>query len=412
MKLSLFTPSNDFRYLGETYNSLLAQPGVDWEWVIVPNGPAQAQQLPDAIIKDDRVRLVPYDKIDCPPKIGALKKFACKQCQGDAFVELDHDDLLVPGVLTLVQKRLAAGAGFVYSDTAIFLADKGRWKSESFGAEWGWEDYPFQVYGQALLANRCFPVTARSLCQIFYAPDHIRCWSREAYEKAGGHDAEMLVADDHDLICRTYLTGLPFMHTGTAGYLYRRHDENSFMHYNPEVQQGQSANCDKYLYKLIDAWTKREQLGYLDLTCKGGRGYKLLETLQNTPSNSVGCVKAYDVLHFVEQIAVRQLFQEIYRVLAPDGWLCAYAPSTDGSGGFAPTTQSLWNRNTFRYVSEQQPWEEWDQPRCKFQLLRAVNEFPADNFRDYNLAYVRADLVAVKGQRLPGRIYFSDRQGV
>ena len=41
MKISLFTPVNDSRYLAQTYGSLLAQGISDWEWIIVPNSAAK-----------------------------------------------------------------------------------------------------------------------------------------------------------------------------------------------------------------------------------------------------------------------------------------------------------------------------------------------------------------------------------
>ena len=42
LKLSVFTPTHDPRWLPELYRSLAAQTHPDWEWVIVPNGPKGA----------------------------------------------------------------------------------------------------------------------------------------------------------------------------------------------------------------------------------------------------------------------------------------------------------------------------------------------------------------------------------
>ena len=30
-----------------------------------------------------------------------------------------------------------------------------------------------------------FDVNARSLCEIAYAPDHVRCWTKQAYKALG-----------------------------------------------------------------------------------------------------------------------------------------------------------------------------------------------------------------------------------
>ena len=57
MLISIFTPTNDTRYLGEVYDSLREQDDVSWEWVIVPNG--DVGSISDSILADDRVRVCP-----------------------------------------------------------------------------------------------------------------------------------------------------------------------------------------------------------------------------------------------------------------------------------------------------------------------------------------------------------------
>ena len=158
--------------------------------------------LPDCIRSDPRVKIVPGGKLH---NIGAMKRRACDAATGDVFIELDHDDLLMPGnTLAEIRKQFQQGAGFVYSDTAVFRFKRetgvSRYNSFTYSEQHGWESYPISVYGRQLQATRTFEITPRSLAEIYYCPDHVRCWSRKAYYEAGGHNPDLSVCDDHEHI--------------------------------------------------------------------------------------------------------------------------------------------------------------------------------------------------------------------
>src|SRR5690348_4542507 len=136
MKISVFTPTHKPDYLAEAHASLAAQQGVDWEWVLVPNG--RAFEVPERIRADARVRVVAAPDWIAKLGVGALKRFSCEQCEGDVLVELDHDDLLVPSALGKIAGAVSDGAGFVYSDFANFRADG---SCEVYDKAYGWESY-------------------------------------------------------------------------------------------------------------------------------------------------------------------------------------------------------------------------------------------------------------------------------
>ncbi|HUU98853.1 MAG TPA: glycosyltransferase family A protein, partial [Phycisphaerae bacterium] len=229
MLLSVFTPTNNPRYLIECLRSLDVQKHKEWEWIIAPNGKSIGE-LPQSVRDHPNVRICPYEG---PSRVGALKKFCCSQAKGEVLVELDHDDVLVPGILQKVAAAVDKGAGFVYSDSAVFIVkDEQTILPVGYSEMWGWETYPFRVYDREFLASRTFDITARSLCEVYYAPDHVRCWKRSVYEKVGGHDDKLEVGDDHDLICRTYLSHTKFTHTNSCGYLYRNHPGNTVKSHN------------------------------------------------------------------------------------------------------------------------------------------------------------------------------------
>jgi glycosyltransferase involved in cell wall biosynthesis len=407
MQLSIFTPTHKPEHLDEAYRSLLVQQYENWEWVIAPNGKAVGN-LPEKIVNDPHVRVVPYHFSPGEvPRIGALKRHTCDQCRGDVFIEMDHDDMLVPGTLPKIAKSVEGGADFVYSDAAVFVDRKDAVWPIGYGEQFGWETYELTVFGKPLLASRAFDASARSVCEIFYAPDHVRCWTREAYYLAGGHDKSQTVGDDHDLICRTYLGGSRFGHIGGCGYLYRTHPGNTVKSHNSEIQAQQARNRDKHLYNLVDEWCKRQGHGYIDLRITHP-DVKLTEDGLSikADTSSIGCIRCFDFLQLVPQTLVPQAMEEIYRVLVPGGWLCSRTPSTRGDAGYGFHFKSFWNEYNVQYFTNwalaKNLYKNW--PKARFQAVRLFTQGHTKKDSENKVLYVYADLCAIKGQRQPGRV--------
>lgn len=393
MLLSLFTPTNNPAYLHETYDSLLRQGHKDFEWVLVPNGGCKPYDIPQRIRNDPRTVIHPYEH----KNVGALKRYACDRSTGGAFIEMDHDDLLVPGALARINKCYEEGAGFVYSDVAGF--DDGKLTPQRYSGEYGWSNYGLRVYNRVFYATRTFPITARSLCSVHYAPDHVRSWSKEAYYRAGGHNQDMLVADDHDLICRTYLAGVTFKHTGACDYLYRFHGGNTVKRYNDEIQKLQKENQDRYMWRLIDEWLRREALKFEQLK----PGYPAHKRLP-FGDNSIGCLKAWNVLQFIPQKHVEFALTEMYRVLVPGGWLCLRVPSTDGRGAWLPAHKSWWNEETIRAMTHKDDAKaQLPSYRGRFQQVRCWTKYDNTEAEKRVLTTLYADLMALKNAPVPGR---------
>lgn len=405
MKLSLVTPTHNPKYLDETYASILAQNYRNIEWVIVPNAARNAELpvIPPDICRDARVRLHEF-RHDGKPRVGELKRFACEKATGDVFVELDHDDMLVPGILEQIAQAAQNGAGFIYSDAASFL-DNEQFTPWGYDERWGWETYDFTVYGKPCRATRNFPLSPKSLCEVYFAPDHVRCWSREAYFKAGGHDANMTVGDDHDLICRTYLTGCKFTYTESCGYLYRHHVQNTVKTHNDQIQQQQNKNRDKYFYKLADEWLRRTGHGYLDLAKKPVQ-YRDGNPVLAAEDGTIGVIRAWwDVLPRIPRDKQTAFMNEVYRVLVPGGYFCAFFPSTEGQEAFAPCYSSLWNEHTFDYYTHKEYGRKLPDRKCRFQLVRRGTLSTSADRKRHRMRDTYVDLLALKGQRTPGRTH-------
>ena len=87
--------------------------------------------------------------------------------------------------------------------------------------------------------------------------------------------------------------------------------------------------------------------------------------------------------HFIEHIPQYQVietFNEIYRILIPEGLFEIFVPPTTGRGAFCdPTHSSFWNDLSFRYFDM-----TWDKGlsesygiKCNFKILenKIINEF-------------------------------------
>jgi O-antigen biosynthesis protein len=418
MHITVVTPTHDTTWLGETWASLQAQAHEDWNWLLLPNGGAT---IPASIRGDNRV-LVLDQETDMVGNVGALKQRLCNQAVGPVIVELDHDDILTPDCLT----EVAAAIGdpykpaFVYSDFVQFWPQH---QSHVFGSAQGWETYPFEYNERIYTAMRAFEPNASSVRQIYYAPNHVRAWTKAAYVAAGGHDPELPVCDDHDLVCRMYLAEVPFRHIPRVLYLYReRCDEtamqNSFRKFRDDgtLEKVHHRNQNRYTWKLAHEWCRRAGLAKYDL---GGRidcpaGYTsvdlhgadvICDVTKGMPfeDNSVGIFRAADFLEHIPREHVIPFMNEMWRCLAPGGWLISRTPSTGGKGAWCdPTHASFWNDLSFRYYSDRRYAAYVPEITCRFEATRVWECYPSDWHKRNELKYVYADLVALKGQRHPG----------
>lgn len=416
MFCSVFTPSHDPTWLSELWDCLKRQTHSDFEWVVVSNGPRSedVQMTVEHISEgDQRVRVIPAD---CPEIIGALKRFACDQCQGELLVEVDHDDLLTPDCLEslVAGAQVCPRASFLFSDSVTLNADG---TSQLFITDNGWQHYDWTYEHRTYQVNRCFQVNPRSLSTILFAPNHVRCWTKSAYRIAGGHNPEFPLADDHEIMVRTYLRGVHFAHIPKPLYIHRLRDDSTSCTMTAEIHERSRAVCDRYLHDMIKEWCKRGHLPMLDL---GGAhncpaGYLAVDkqppcdvkcdVLSGLPfeDSSVGCVRAFDFLEHVPIGSVVPLFNEIWRVLVPGGWLLTMTPAIGddegriGRGAYQdPTHCSFWSSNNFWYVTNREYAKYVPEIRCRFQQVRLYNYYPSDFHRTHLIPYVLSDMVALK----------------
>lgn len=410
MRLSLFTPTHNDKFLLEAYNSLQLQTVTDWEWVIVPNG--DITTINEKIRKDKRVKIVKGgEKLT---NVGALKRLACDAANGDAFIEFDHDDLLVPGeTLQKIKDKFQQGAGFVYSDTAVFKFKSGiepkigmmvSFEPLTWSKQHGWESYPITVYGHKLLASRCFEISPRALCEIYYCPDHVRAWSRKAYYEAGGHNRDLSVCDDQELMIKTYLNGSQFEHTGGCHYLYRMFETNTVVTRNKEIQTLCKQLKEKHTQALIKAWLKQKNYPELNLTTLRESGWNFeRDLLQGFGENQYGHIVANSELQKMAGWQVREFMNEAYRALLPGGYLTISVPDATSPISYADVEwQSRFSSASMQPYVKSQFAKLNGKVNCRFQQINCLEEYPTDWHKENNYKYIRFELVALKGQRHPG----------
>lgn len=401
MRVSLFTPTHTGEFLRELFESIRKQ---DFdEWVIVPNN---GGTVPEEISKDPRVKI--YELPIAPKYVGALKRYACGKCTGDILVELDHDDLLMSGAVKKVREAFEKhpDVGFVYSNTANFQGDFE--KTKRYGEGYGWKYRPVTVEGKEIEEHVAFKPYPSAVSKIWYAPNHVRAWKKSVYDVVGGHREDMRVLDDQELMERMFKV-TRFHHIDECLYLYRITGKNTWIEHNREIQDNVMRLHDEHIVEMVEAWAMREDLllldvgaahnkkaGYIGVDLAGSDIDADLSREWPFGDNSVGVIRAYD---FMEHIADKVHFiNEAYRVLAHGGYLLSETPSTDGRGAFQdPTHVAYYNEHSFWYYTQE---------RYQKYVPAITARFQADTLLTYeprkDIPYVRAYLVAIKGDDLPG----------
>lgn len=409
MLVSVFTPSHDTRYLDDCYESLRGQTLSEWEWVVLLNGGAKEWRPPE---DDDRVRILRGRGLR---GVGAVKAAACDAARGDVLVELDHDDILTPRCLERVAEAFTAhgDAVFVYSDFAQVNAD-GSPNTDRFDERMGWEYSDVDVDGTTYLCCHAMEPLPHNIGYIWYAPNHVRAFRREAYLAVGGYNRQAAVLDDHDLMIRLFFAG-DFVRVPECLYFQRFHGRNtqSDASTNAFIQEQTTRYYRENIEALCAAWSRRRGLGVISL-----RTADTPEIIDIDPGetvfidgespqlpqgpDSVGLIKAVELLQRVPARAA--LFNECYRVLVHGGVVATKTPSTDGRGAFQdPSHVSFYNENSFWYLTQLNLRRSIPDLTARLQIGYLKTYFPSSWEESANIPYVEADLLAVKdGVRLGG----------
>lgn len=404
-KFSIITPEhqkNNVPYLLELYETIVNQTYSDWEWVIYVNGNCKISDIPLEIKSNDKVKVFSGQTHE---NIGFIKNKAFNFGKGDILVEVDHDDLISPNCLQELNKAYQdPEVGFVYSNAVMYdlNPDKVPWNPNN-----GWT-YTIQEFrGEKYYAMDSFPPTSHSMSIIWYAPDHIRTWRKSTYQKLNGHNPELNICDDHELLIRTYLN-TKMVHIPEVLYYYRwiPDGSNTQTLRQQNIQKKTFELFHKYAFQVAEYDADKRNLLKVDISAFYNRRSDCLSLGDETSDvpcdlndgipledNSVFVLYANDILQKLKDPI--KTMSEIYRVLSDGGWAFIEVPSTDGRGAFQdPTHVSYWNENSFWYYTR----------KDKAQYIRNTNirfqEYRLDTvWWENNIAVTNAWLCAIKSDK-------------
>jgi glycosyltransferase involved in cell wall biosynthesis len=207
--VTVFTPAyKTGKKIYRPFQSLLGQTHTNWEWIIVDDSDDDGKtfkMLSDLAKIDHRIQVFkPWEHSGI---IGKIKNWACSLGKGHILVELDHDDELTDYALDWVVKGFEQfpEAGFLYTDCTEIYED-GTSYTYRPGWAFGYGSYSDVEYKGKLYksANAC-NINAKTIRHIISTPNHIRAWKTAFYESIGGHNKELHVADDYEIMVRTFL---------------------------------------------------------------------------------------------------------------------------------------------------------------------------------------------------------------
>lgn len=208
--ISFFTPIyNTGQKLIRTYQSLRNQTYTNWEWVVVNDSTDEGKTLKivEELAKNDsRIKLYDFRQ-KSGGVIGESKYRAASLCSGKWIMELDHDDVLTDraGELMVKAFKLYPDCKFVFSDCAE-IDENHNSLTYGDGFSFGYGKYRKEFYNnreyQVAICQNINPKTIRHIVGV---PNHFRAWEREFYHSIGGHNRRLTIADDYELIIRSFL---------------------------------------------------------------------------------------------------------------------------------------------------------------------------------------------------------------
>lgn len=406
MKLSVITPTNKGKYLTELYESLKDQTHTDWEWILYLNGGLRKDDLSSEITSDKRVII--YHDLATPlsTNVGYLKLRAFGLGTGEALVEVDHDDVITPDCLAEIAKAFEdPEIGFVYSDNAKLQDD-----FIPYGAEYGWTHKQVEWKDKKYISMDSFEPSANCMSLIWFAPDHVRAWRTSVYTKVGGHNPELSILDDQELMMRTYMITL-FKYIPKTLYFYRIYGENTWLERNQQIQENTVKLMCEWQQRLAERDADLKGLrkidiggglypreGYESVDIKNGMIIADLNKKWPFEDGEIGVINASHVIeHLVDK---HHTMSEIHRVLADMAWVFIDVPSTDGRGAFQdPTHVSYWNQNSFWYYTRKEQADFIYNKDIKFQDYLLDTFYPNDWHRENHIPITRTFLSAIKSDK-------------
>lgn len=247
MKFSIITTvykTSEYK-IQRLYNSLLNQTYTEWEWIVYddsPTGYKETYNIIDILSKNDNKIKLYSDNKNCGI-IGEVKRKAFFLAEGEILVEVDHDDELVDTCLEnlKIAYEYSDDIGFVYGHACELYEDDKDGKSiidygDNFSFGYGYYSN-FKYKEKEYKVSICSNINPKTIRHIVGVPNHVRSWRKDIYHKIGGHNKFLNVADDYELIIRTFLnTKIAKINVFTYIQYFERNGSNTQFTKNADIQ--------------------------------------------------------------------------------------------------------------------------------------------------------------------------------
>ena len=282
---SVFTPTykTGDRIL-RAYESLRKQTYINWEWVVLDDSPDDlVWNILKTLAKNDyRIKLYKLQPLT-KGNVGLAKHRVASLCTGEWLVELDHDDALISTCLEECFKAATQypDAGFIYSDVCELYEDgqmraydhdhSGNWYArEDNHFDFGYAGHTWvKADGKEYLTHHYPDINPLSIRFNISMPNHVRVWKREVYNQIGGHNIHFPVADDYELIVRTFLY-TPIIHIKKMLYIQHNNRNSTVDNNGIDINRRARLIRDHYDKQIHDRileldkkdWNWDDELGH------------------------------------------------------------------------------------------------------------------------------------------------------
>lgn len=267
--VSIFTPFyNTGDKLMSAYYSVKSQTYANWEWVLVNDSTdgGKTLKIAEEIAKEDN-RVKVYDFREKSGGIIGESKFrAASLSNGKYIMELDHDDMLTNDAVELMVKAFKKypDAKFAFSDCAE-IDQNFNSLTYGDGFAFGYGKYRDEVYqGRTYKVAITQNINPKTIRHIVGVPNHFRAWEKEFYHSIGGHNRRLTIADDYELIIRSFLK-TKFVGIRKLCYLQMFHNSDNLNN----TQNSSRADIQRRVRTIADFYNEKirnrfEELGVRD----------------------------------------------------------------------------------------------------------------------------------------------------
>lgn len=230
-KFSIFTTCyNSYDKIMRAYKSIQTQSLIDWEWVILDDSTKEDHFdfLKKQFANENRIRL--YKRSTNSGNIGNVKNEVVSLCRGKYILEMDHDDEILPNVLsdTTTIFENDNEVGFIYMNFINIYEDGNNYKYGDFFSL-GYAGYYREKYNDKWVYVCVSPnINNVTLSHIVSVPNHPRIWRKTTLLEMGNYCESLPILDDYELLVRTALN-TKIVKLNTLGYIqYMNNNNNNF----------------------------------------------------------------------------------------------------------------------------------------------------------------------------------------